>query len=96
MSKPLVVDLSRREIFVNGREIYFPNIGFAILSTLVKTNTAMTRDQLADEAGCCGGSSSSRTIDQHIARIRRKLGKDRWVIATIPNTGYRYDGHKKK
>lgn len=96
MSKPLVVDLSRREIFVNGREIYFPNIEFAILSTLVKTNTAMTRDQLAEESGCCGGSSSSRTIDQHIARIRRKLGKDRGLISTVPHHGYRYDGHKKK
>lgn len=96
MSKPLVVDLSRREIFVNGREIYFPNLEFNIIASLFKDNTAKTREQIADEAGCGGGSSSSRTVDQHISRIRRKLGKDRWIIATVPNTGYRYDGHKKK
>lgn len=96
-AKPLVVvDASRREIFVRGREVYFPPIEYAIITALVRTNAALTRSQLSDESGCCDGSSSSRTVDQHISRARRRLGRDRDFIATLPNHGYRWDGNKKK
>jgi DNA-binding response OmpR family regulator len=30
----------------------------------------------------------TRTVDQHIARLRRKLGPERDRIATVPNFGY--------
>jgi DNA-binding response OmpR family regulator len=97
MSKPLVVvDADRLEIFVRGREIKFPPAEFAMLSALITTNKALTREQMADAAGCVHGSMSSRTVDQHIARARRRLGRDRDLIATIQNHGYRYEGLKKK
>lgn len=96
MSKPLVVvDYARREIFVRGREVYFPPIEYAIVTALIKSNAAMTRSELSEQSGCCDGTSSSRTVDQHIARARRRLGKDRDLIATIPTHGYRWEGSKK-
>lgn len=97
MIKPLVVvDEKRREIFVRGKELRFPPIEFAMIAALVRTNEAMTREQLSEASGCCGGSSASRTIDQHIARARRRLGRDRDLISTVTQHGYRFDGHKKK
>lgn len=97
MSKPLVVvDSSRVEIFVRGREIKFPPVEFKMLEALVASNAALTREQLSEVSGCCGGSSASRTVDQHIARARRRLGRDRDLIATVTLHGYRYEGHKKK
>ena len=96
-AKPLVVvDTERLEIFVRGREIKFPPAEFAMLSDLITTNKARTREELAEIAKIVTHSKSSRTVDQHIARARRRLGRDRDLIATIQNHGYRYDGYKKK
>ncbi len=31
----------------------------------------------------------TRTIDQHVARLREKLGSESGLVATVKNVGYR-------
>jgi DNA-binding response OmpR family regulator len=33
----------------------------------------------------------TRTIDQHIARLREKLGPESKRVVTVKNVGYRFD-----
>lgn len=52
----------------------------------------MTRAQLAEAALPASGDRSDRTVDSHIARIRRKLGKPGGLrVATVWGIGYRFD-----
>jgi DNA-binding response OmpR family regulator len=55
----------------------------------------LDRDTLFRE--CWGGAHypNSRTLDQHISKLRKKVepdSKDPTIIHTVRGVGYRYDG----
>lgn len=55
--------------------------------------TVLDRDMLW--RACWGGSKypNSRTLDQHIAKLRKKIGddaKDPTIVQTVRGVGYRY------
>lgn len=86
----------RREVFFGGKERYLAPSEYAILKALYDTGKALTRADLARAMGHDEDSvetyAASRTVDQHLCRIRRKLGPG--VIGTVTGFGYRYDGDK--
>ena len=49
----------------------------------------LSRDMLLDAVWGENYFASSRTLDQHIVQIRRKLGKSGALIETVRGTGYR-------
>ena len=53
---------------------------------------AFTLDQLADKALPADGNRAARTVDSHIARVRKKLGADGGRIRTVFGVGYRFEG----
>lgn len=77
-----VVELSLRDI--------------AILATLhANRGKALSRDQLF--RACWGGDSypNSRTLDQHVSQLRKKVERDPkepTIITTVRGVGYRHDG----
>ena len=84
------IDMDRREVFVRGRELCLPPTEFAMLTALMGPPAkALTRKELADASGCCEGKLT-RTVDQHIARLRRRLKGDRDAIKTVSLHGYKY------
>ena len=87
-------DHDRREGFVRGREVYFPPKEYALLEALIKSNKAMTREELLKEIWGIDAPQDSRTVDQHAARARARLKQDRDLIATVAGYGYRFDGAK--
>lgn len=99
-SPRIKVDHARREVFVNknGRlqEIVLAPAEYGILHALMTANKAMTRDDLGRALGYEDGrvemASAGRVLDQHVCRLRRKIGPG--IIGTIPSYGYRFDGHK--
>ena len=50
----------------------------------------LTRDRLLDELWGMRYLGTTRTLDQHIAQLRRKLGPDAARIETVHGVGYRY------
>ena len=50
----------------------------------------MEREHLFGTLWGCGYSGGTRTIDQHIAQLRKKLGRQAACIETVTGVGYRY------
>jgi two-component system phosphate regulon response regulator PhoB len=64
---------------------------FTLLSFLVRSrDKVMTRDMMSAQIWERENLETSRTIDVHIGRLRKKLGKHAKVIQTVGKLGYRY------
>jgi DNA-binding response OmpR family regulator len=85
------IDFERHEILVRGKMAHLAPKEFAILKLLIEANgKVLSRDQLLQ---IIWGHEvdmeiDTRTVDQHIARLRRKLRLESDRITTVPNFGY--------
>ncbi|MFG2750723.1 winged helix-turn-helix domain-containing protein [Streptomyces xanthophaeus] len=86
------IDQERRTAEVDGRELDLTYLEFTLLAHLVAhPYTVHTRDALITGVWGYGHVGDGRTVDVHVARLRRKLGpahRDR--IATVRSVGYKY------
>ncbi|MFF7755814.1 winged helix-turn-helix domain-containing protein [Streptomyces sp. NPDC007971] len=90
---PLVrVDAGRRTASIDGRELDLTYLEFELLAHLVAhPHRVHTRDQLVTTVWGYGHVGDGRTVDVHIARLRRKLGaQHRRTIQTVRRVGYKY------
>ncbi|MDH6626854.1 hypothetical protein M2271_004677 [Streptomyces sp. LBL] len=91
--EPLVrIDTVRRTASVDGRELDLTYLEFELLAHLVShPQRVHTRDQLVTTVWGYGHVGDGRTVDVHIARLRRKLGAEhRRTIQTVRRVGYKY------
>ncbi|CAM5383724.1 winged helix-turn-helix domain-containing protein [Streptomyces aurantiogriseus] len=90
---PLVrIDTVQRTAWVEGRELDLTYLEFELLAHLVAhPHRVHTRDQLVTTVWGYGHVGDGRTVDVHIARLRRKLGaRHRQTIQTVRRVGYKY------
>ncbi|MEU1176339.1 winged helix-turn-helix domain-containing protein [Streptomyces sp. NPDC005820] len=90
---PLVrIDAVQRTAEVDGRELDLTYLEFELLAHLVAyPNRVHTRDQLVTTVWGYGHVGDGRTVDVHVARLRRKLGAEhRGTIQTVRRVGYKY------
>ncbi|MFE2298951.1 winged helix-turn-helix domain-containing protein [Streptomyces sp. NPDC059445] len=90
---PLVrVDTVQRTAEVDGRVLDLTYLEFELLSHLVRhPHRVHTRDQLVSTVWGYGHVGDGRTVDVHVARLRRKLGaQHRQAIQTVRRVGYKY------
>ncbi|MFF9313350.1 winged helix-turn-helix domain-containing protein [Streptomyces sp. NPDC014748] len=90
---PLVrIDPARRTAEVDGRQLDLTYLEFELLAHLVAhPHRVHTRDQLVTTVWGYGHVGDGRTVDVHIARLRRKLGAEhRRTIQTVRRVGYKY------
>ncbi|MER7973845.1 MULTISPECIES: winged helix-turn-helix domain-containing protein [unclassified Streptomyces] len=90
---PLVrIDTVRRTVSVDGRPLDLTYLEFELLAHLVEhPHRVHTRDQLVTTVWGYGHVGDGRTVDVHIARLRRKLGAEhRRTIQTVRRVGYKY------
>ena len=86
------VDLDAMEVTVDGRAADLTRQEFAILACLVeRPGRAVARRQLAGLSDDLGEEREERTVDSHIVRIRKKLGRSAWRIVTVWGIGYRFE-----
>ncbi|MFL4950883.1 winged helix-turn-helix domain-containing protein [Streptomyces sp. MMS24-I31] len=91
--EPLVrIDTVQRTVEVAGRELDLTYLEFELLAHLVThPHRVHTRDQLVTTVWGYGHVGDGRTVDVHIARLRRKLGAEhRKAIQTVRRVGYKY------
>ncbi|ROO86120.1 winged helix family two component transcriptional regulator [Actinocorallia herbida] len=90
----LRLDPAARRAFVGGAELDLRPKEFDLLAHLAAhAGTVVTREQLMDALWDAHWHTSTKTLDVHIATLRRKLtaqGEPPDRITTLRGTGYRY------
>lgn len=94
-AKGLVVDLTRKRLFVDGANAQLTCKEFELFAFLIEnTGQTVSRQQIADISDRCGESTpNARTIDVHVRRLRAKIAGYEDVIRTSRGVGYRFDRH---
>jgi two-component system alkaline phosphatase synthesis response regulator PhoP len=86
------VDPERREVRLDGKPIELTIKEFDVLQALIDARgKVLSRDYLLATVWKIGEDCEirTRTVDQHIAGIRQKLGPEGERIMTVPPFGYR-------
>jgi hypothetical protein len=91
-SSPVRIDGERRTAVVDGRMLDLTYLEFELLAHLVAhPHRVHSRNQLVTTVWGYGHVGDGRTVDVHIARLRRKLGAEhRGSIVTVRRVGYKY------
>lgn len=88
---PLTINLLERSVRQNGTEIPLKPMEFDLLVMLAKNkNIALSRERLLHGVWGVDYQGETRTVDVHIAQIRKKLGLEE-QIKTISKLGYRLE-----
>ena len=83
------LDVDGREVSVAGAEVELTAKEFDLLYHLVShRGVVFTREQLLDSVWGLDYPEGTRTVDVHIAQIRRKLGRPE-LIQTVHGVGYK-------
>lgn len=88
----LRVDFERHEVWVKGKPIDLTPKEFEFLKLLIEAKgKVLSRDLLLERVWGYDKSMEidTRTVDQHIARLRRKLKSEGHRIATVTHVGYK-------
>ena len=85
------VELNRnaREVAVDGQSVELTTKEFDLLATLLENpGIVVSRDQLLDRVWGMTYPGGTRTVDVHVAQLRRKLGRPE-LIRTVRGAGYK-------
>jgi DNA-binding response OmpR family regulator len=87
----IAIDMERFRVTRGGSEIDLTPLEFALLAFLARNaNREWTREQLLDQVWGYEWAGYPRTVDRHVAALRRKLNLQRdELIETVHGTGYR-------
>ncbi len=87
---PIRIDLDRHEAGISGESIRLTLTEFRLLAALMQApGRVLSRRGLISNAIGPGITVTERTIDVHVAAIRRKLGAQGSMIQTVRGVGYR-------
>jgi DNA-binding response OmpR family regulator len=92
---PYRLDPQRRRISVNGRDIELTQREFDLANFLFRRQGRIVgRDALLENVWNLSSAVSTRTVDTHVSRLRKKLdlnGEHGWRLAAIYQHGYRLE-----
>jgi two-component system, OmpR family, phosphate regulon response regulator PhoB len=87
---PIVIDPARHEVSVRGKRVNLTSLEFKLLRTLMqRRGRVQERDRLLNEVWGYESVIDTRTVDTHVRRLRKKLGKAADVIESVRGFGYR-------
>jgi DNA-binding response OmpR family regulator len=87
---PLEIDAGRHRVLFQGRAVPLTAGEFRILRYLaVRSGRVVSRMEIIDGALDGHVDGLSRTVDVHLASVRRKLGRGGAFIQTVRGVGYR-------
>lgn len=88
----LTIDFERKVVRIDGEEIRLSPKEFGILSTLAcQPSRVFSREEILHEVWQGEAYVLDRTVDVHIARIRRKLGDSGQRITNRQGYGYSFE-----
>ncbi len=87
---PITVDPARHHVTVAGKAVRLTSVEFKLLSMLMlRRGRVQARDRLLNEVWGYESLIDTRTVDTHVRRLRKKLGKAADAIETVRGFGYR-------
>ncbi len=92
---PVVMDLDRHTVTVNGEQIQMPLKEFELLELLIENvNRVLTRGQIIDRVWGSNYFGDTKTLDVHVKRVRSKIEEDpsrpRHLL-TVRGLGYKFE-----
>jgi two-component system, OmpR family, alkaline phosphatase synthesis response regulator PhoP len=91
---PVRMDLRRMEVTRDGHPVYLTVREFQLLRYLMeRAGSVIPRTELLRSVWGYGTGSFTRTVDMHVASLRKKLEKQPSapeLIVTVSNTGYKF------
>lgn len=91
LQDPVQVDHDARTVHVAGRQLELPKLEFDLLAYFISRPMYVHARHQLIAALWPDTSGSERTVDVHVARLRRRLGPQyRKAIATVVGVGYKY------
>jgi DNA-binding response OmpR family regulator len=86
----IVIDSSRRTVTAAGKAVALTATEFNLLKALAeKEGRVISREDLLSLARGDDVAVMDRTVDVHVAALRKKLGKQGEMIETVRGVGYR-------
>ncbi|MBA3735488.1 MAG: response regulator transcription factor [Actinobacteria bacterium] len=85
----LRLDLRSRSVTIAGSKVALRTLEFELLVELARhAGHVATRDRLLDRVWGMSFAGGTRTVDVHVAQLRKKLGRPE-MIQTVRGVGYR-------
>jgi two-component system, OmpR family, phosphate regulon response regulator PhoB len=87
----LSMDEDAHKVWVDGGALDLTALEFRLLSTLLaRRGRVQSRETLLSDVWGIRGDVSTRTVDTHIKRLRKRLGPAGGYIETLRGVGYRF------
>jgi two-component system, OmpR family, phosphate regulon response regulator PhoB len=87
---PIVIDPARHEVSIAGKRVNLTSLEFKLLRMLMqRRGRVQTRDRLLNDVWGYESIIDTRTVDTHVRRLRKKLGKAANAIESVRGFGYR-------
>ena len=87
---PIQIDPARHEVSVDGKAVILTMLEFKLLRTLIeRRGRVQARDRLLNDVWGYESAIDTRTVDTHVRRLRKKLGKAADAIESVRGFGYR-------
>ena len=90
--KDIIIDLEAKEILVEGMRVVLTKTEFELLTLLAKNpDKILSRDDIIEIVWHETPFITERTVDVHITRLRKKLGKYASIIVNRSGYGYKFN-----
>jgi len=87
----LRVDFDGHQVWVDEQAITLTALEFRLLTTLLtRRGRVQTREMLLSDVWSVQVDVTTRTVDTHVQRLRKKLGAAGQYIETLRGVGYRF------
>ena len=87
----LRIDLEGHRVWIGDEEVVLTALEFRLLTTLLdRKGRVQTREALLSHVWQMNGDVTTRTVDTHVRRLRKKLGAASDYIETLRGVGYRF------
>jgi len=86
---PLSIDRRSQKVFVNGQDVYLTPKEFDLLAYIATDPGAVyRRNDIMSEVWDTNWYGTTKTVDAHVAALRKKLGNQDWIEA-VRGVGFR-------
>lgn len=93
----LRLDFEGHRVWVDDEEVVLTALEFRLLRTLSqRRGRVQTREVLLNHVWEMNGDVTTRTVDTHVRRLRKKLGPASAYIETLRGVGYRFQAEPSK